>query len=334
MTRKKILTVLASLGWCFAVVGSAVAATQLDNLTVGYASFSGHYTPMWIAVEDGLGKKYGIDLKVVYAGRMRPQQLLVSGDVPVVIATGSGALTSHILGAKDQVIVANFINKVGGAIYSKPEIKSPEDLRGKTIGVGRAGSISDSIIRYVLRAKLGLVPDRDVKLLVVGEPALGLQTLERGIVDAAPLNMPLNLGAKKLGFRELVNYEKLGITYPTNTVTTLRQTAGKNPDLIERFLKTLIEGLYIFKSQKEKSIAVMRKNLRGVSDEILEETYQNTLTEMELVPTPSLQVIRSGLDILSLQYPQAKQTDPNPIFDASFVRRIEQSGFIAGLSRR
>jgi hypothetical protein len=99
-------------------------------------------------------------------------------------------------------------------------------------------------------------------------------------------------------------------------------------------LKTLIEGLYIFKTQKEKSIAVMRKNLRGVSDEILEEAYQNTLTEMDLVPTPSLQVIRSGLDILSLQYPQAKQTDPNPIFDASFVRRIEQSGFIAGLGKR
>ena len=332
MIRQKILILLFAFTWWLA--GNGFAATQLDNLTVGYASFSGHYTPMWIAVEDGLGKKYGIELKAVYAGRMRPQQLLVSGDVPVVIATGSGALTSHILGAKDQVIVANFINKVGGAIYSKPEIKSPEDLRGKAIGVGRAGSISDSIIRYVLRAKLGLVPDRDVKLLVVGEPALGLQALERGIVDAAPLNMPLNLGAKKLGFRELVNYEKLGITYPSNTVTTLRQTVVRNPDLIERFLKTLIEGLYIFKTQKEKSLAVMRKNLRGLSDEILEETYQNTLAEMDLVPTPSLLVIKSGLEILSLQYPQAKQTDPFPIFDPSFVRRIEQSGFIAGLSKR
>jgi NitT/TauT family transport system substrate-binding protein len=332
--HQKILALLAALSWCWIAVASAVAATQLDPVTVGYASFSGHYTSMWIAVEDGLGKKYGIDLKAVYAGRMRPQQLLVSGDVPVVIATGSGALTSHIVGAKDQVIVANFINKVGGAIYAKPEIKTPEDLRGKTIGVGRAGSISDSVIRYVLRAKLGLMPDRDVKLLVVGEPALGLQTLERGIVDAAPLNMPLNLSARKLGFRELVNYEKLGITYPTNTVTTLRQTVVKNPEMIERFLKTLLEGLYIFKTQKEKSLATMRKNLRGVSDEVLEETYQSTLAEMELVPTPLLQVIRSGLDILSLQYPQAKQTDPNPIFDASFVRRMEQSGFFAGLGKK
>jgi ABC-type nitrate/sulfonate/bicarbonate transport system substrate-binding protein len=67
------------------------------------------------------------------------------------------------VGSKDQVIVANFINKFGGAIYAKPDIKTAEDLRGKTIGVD---SISDSVIGYVLRAKLGLVPNRDVKLSV------------------------------------------------------------------------------------------------------------------------------------------------------------------------
>jgi len=158
--------------------------------------------------------------------------------------------------------------------------------------------------------------------------------LERGIVDAAPLSMPLNLSAKKLGFRELVNYETLGIMYPSNTVTTLRQTVSKNPGLIERFLKTLIEGSFIFKTNKEKSLAVMRKNLRGAGEEILQETYQNTIGEMEQVPYPSLQVIKSALDILSLQYPQAKQADPNLIIDPSLVGRIEQSGFIAALYRK
>jgi ABC-type nitrate/sulfonate/bicarbonate transport system substrate-binding protein len=201
------------------------------------------------------------------------------------------------------------------------------------VGVGRAGSISDSIARYVLRAKLGLVPDRDVKLLVVGEPALGIQALERGIVDAAPLSMPLPLVAKKMGFRELVSYDALGIVYPSNTVTTLRQTTSKNPDLVEKFLKTLMEGIFIFKTNKEKSLAVMRKYLRGAS-QVLEETYQYTTVEMEQVPYPSSQVITSGLDILSFQYPQAKQTDPNLIFDPSFVRRIDQSGFIAGLYKK
>jgi ABC-type nitrate/sulfonate/bicarbonate transport system substrate-binding protein len=71
---QKIFALFAVLSWCSNAAVSGGAATQLDPVTVGYASFSGHYTSMWIAVEDGLGKKYGIDLKAVYAGRMRPQQ--------------------------------------------------------------------------------------------------------------------------------------------------------------------------------------------------------------------------------------------------------------------
>src|SRR5882672_9772241 len=135
MMSKKLLILTGSQGLWLVTAAWSWAAVQPESLTVGYASFSGHYVPMWIAVEDGLGKKYGLDLKAVYAGRMRPQQLLVSGDVPIVIATGSGALTSHILGAKDQVIVANFIDKVGGGIYARGEIKRPEDLRGKTVAL-------------------------------------------------------------------------------------------------------------------------------------------------------------------------------------------------------
>ncbi len=267
----------------------AIAATQLDSITIGYSSFSGDYVPLWMAVDDKLGKKYGLDLSAVYAGRIRPQQLLASGETPFVLATGTGAITSHILGVKDQVIVLVLVNKVGGAIVSKPEIKSAEDLKGKVIGTGR---------------------------------------------PAASFSMPAMLIAKKKGFRELVSYEKLGIVYPYNTVTMLRQTAAKYHDLVERFLKVLIEGIAIFKSDKEKSLAVMRKYLRGASDDILDETYQYTSAELESVPLPSLQVIKSALDMLSLQYPQAKQTDPNLIIDPSFVKAIEQSGFIRALYKK
>jgi NitT/TauT family transport system substrate-binding protein len=334
MIRSKLIFSLCFFAGMTAAASPLFAGQQIESLAVGYSSLAGHHTPMWIAVEDRIGRKYGIDLKAIYAGRLRPQQLLMSGDVPIVVATGSGALTSHVLGSKDQVIVAINMNKVGGGIFAKSEIKSPEDLRGKTIGVSRAGSISEIILRYVLRAKLGLQPDRDVKMLVVGDPAVGLQALERGIVDATPLSMPLPLIAAKMGFRELVNYDALGITFPANTVTTSRQTVVKRPDLIENFLKTLIDGIHVFKTDKTKSLAVMKKNLLGTSDEMLEETYRYTTAVLEQQPYPSLDVIKSGLEILSLQFPQAKQTDPNPLVDLSFVRKLDQSGFIAGLYKK
>ena len=320
-------------GW-LAFASASLAASSFDSLTVGYSSFSGAYVPFWIAVEERLGKKYGLDLKAVYAGRIRPQQLLASGEVPFVIATGTGALTSHAVGIKDQVIILTFINKVGSAIFSRTEIKSPEELKGKTIATGRPGAFADTMVRYVLRGKLGLMPDRDVKLLPMGEAILTLPALERGIVDAASLTNPYTLVAKKMGFRELVDYDKLGITYPYNTVTTLRETPGKNPELTEKLLKTLIEAIFVFKTNKEKSLAVMKKYMRGASDDILAETYDYMSAEVEQVPHPSLQVVKTGLDVISLQYLQAKQADPNLIIDPSYVRRIEQSGFIGALYRK
>ncbi|HEX6439180.1 MAG TPA: hypothetical protein VF182_18815, partial [Candidatus Binatia bacterium] len=102
----------------------SLAAGAIDQVTVGYSSFSGAYVPLWVAVEEQLGRKYGLELKAIYAGRVRPQQLLASGEVPFVIATGTGALSSHILGVKDQVIILTFINKVNSGLFTRADIKS------------------------------------------------------------------------------------------------------------------------------------------------------------------------------------------------------------------
>jgi ABC-type nitrate/sulfonate/bicarbonate transport system substrate-binding protein len=330
---KRLMNGWLICGW-MALASSVFAASQSDSVTIGYSSFSGAYGPLWVAVEEQLGRKYGLDLKAIYAGRVRPQQLLASGEVPFVVATGTGALSSHILGVKDQVIILTFINKVGSSIISKADIKSPEELRGKTIATGRPGAFADTMVRYVLRAKLGLAPDRDVKLLPMGEAALTFPALEKGIVEAASLTMPYNLIAKKMGFRELVDYDKAGVVYPYNTVTTLRQTPTKNPALTEKLLKSMIEGIHVFKTNKQKSLAVLKKYMRGAEDGILDETYEYTKAGLEEVPTPSLEIIKIALDILSHQYPQAKQTDPNLIIDPSYVKKIEQSGFITSLYKK
>jgi hypothetical protein len=62
-----------------------IAATQFDSVTVGYSSFSADYVPLWAAVEEHLGRKYGLELNAVYAGRVRPQQLLASGETPLCL---------------------------------------------------------------------------------------------------------------------------------------------------------------------------------------------------------------------------------------------------------
>ena len=125
---------------------------QVRNPTA-LLNFTGTYAPLWVAVEENLGAKYGLDLKAIYAGRIRPQQLLATGEVPIVLATATGTITSHILGVKDHVLVATITNKVGTSIFARGDIKSVEDLKGKTIATGRPGAFLDATVRYVLRSK-------------------------------------------------------------------------------------------------------------------------------------------------------------------------------------
>jgi NitT/TauT family transport system substrate-binding protein len=314
--------------------GHVFAAARLEPLTVSYSNFTGTYGPLWIAVEERVGTKYGLDLKAIYAGRVRPQQLLATGEVPIVVASATGAMTSHILGVKDQVLVATITSKIGTSIFAKTDIKSVEELKGKTVATGRPGAFLDATVRYVLRSKFGLVPDRDVKLLPTGEPYLGLQALERGVVDAAAMSIPFLFIARKAGFRELASFDKLGVEYPYTSVVVLRQTVAKNPDLVERFLKCIVEGIYIFKTNKAKTLEVFKRYMKGADDEILEETYQSTRGTLDEAPHPSLQVVKSALDMLSLQYPQAKQTDASLIVEPSIMKKIEDSGFVKVLYKK
>jgi len=314
--------------------GHGFAAARLEPLTVGYSNITATYAPLWIAVEEHVGVKYGLDLKAIYAGRVRPQQLLATGEVPIVVASGTGTMTSHIVGIKDQVLVATITSKIGTSLFAKPDIKSVEDLKGKTIATGRPAAFLDATVRYVLRSKFGLVPDRDVKLLPTGEPYLGLQALERGVVDAAAMSIPHLFVARKAGFRELTSFDKLGIEYPYTSVVVLRQTVAKNPDLVENFLKCIVEGTYIFKTNKAKTLAVFKRYMKGADDGILEESYRHTRATIDEAPYPSLQVVKEGLDMLSLQYPQAKQIDASLIVEPALMKKIDDSGFIRALYKK
>lgn len=329
----RIIATLVVLFWLFLGTHTHGAA-RLEPLTIGYSNITATYGPLWVAVEERVGVKHGLDMKAIYAGRVRPQQLLATGEVPIVVASGTGTMTSHILGVKDQVLVATITSKIGTALFAKQEIKSVEELKGKTIATGRPAAFLDATVRYVLRSKFNLMPDRDVKLLPTGEPFLGLQALERGVVDAAAMSVPHLFVARKAGFRELVSFDKLGLEYPYTSAVVLRQTAAKNPDMVENFVKCLIEGIHIFKTNKSKAIAAMRRYMKGADDDILAESYQYARGTIDDAPYPSAAVVRLGLDMLSLQYPQAKQTDAGQIIDASFIKRIDDSGFIRALAKK
>ncbi|HEY3166382.1 MAG TPA: ABC transporter substrate-binding protein [Candidatus Binatia bacterium] len=302
------------------------AATGSQKVRVAYAAFTGGYAPIWIAVEDSLGRKHGLELEAIYGGRISPGLLLESGEVQYAIQTGFGTVQSYARGKKDSAIIASFANTTGFSIYSKPQITKSADLRGKIIAAAGPGDLTATLVRYVLKSKLGLDPTREVKIVRFGEQPDILPALEKGVVDAAILATPPRLIAKKMGFRELVDLDELGVRIPYVGVTTLKANVKKNPDATVKLIATLTDAIQIFKTNRAKSILVVKKYLRGASEEILGETYGYFSSRTQKVPYPSIEAIKTALEMLSDEYPQARSVDPREVADLSFVKQVEGAG--------
>ncbi len=285
-----------------------------------------------IAAELGLGRKYGLDLDLIYAGRLKPGQILLSGQTQFMFNTGGGTVESHVNGHKDFVILATMFDTLGGSIISRQEISRPQDLHGKILGVGRLGSITDILGRYILRKKLNLEPDSAVKVLAIGEPSSILPALERGIIHAAVLNMLFRFIAKKMGFRELIDMDTLGVEYPNAGLATLRSHIRKNSEQVTSVLKSLVHAIHILKTDKPRSMAVMKKFMKGTEDDVLEDTYGYFSKTIRAIPYPSLGGVNTMLEILSPQYPQASSVNAHEIVDPAFLKAIQGSGFLRQLS--
>jgi ABC-type nitrate/sulfonate/bicarbonate transport system substrate-binding protein len=251
---------------------------------------------------------------------------LASGDAQYSVQTGFGTVQSYALETKDRVIIASFANTTGTSVFSKAQITKSADLRGKVIGTGRPGAISDVLLRYVVKSRLSLDPTRDVKIVPMGEAPNILPALEKGVIDAGVLGTPARLTARKMGFRELLDFDELGVQVPYVGVSAAKGYVKKRPDITVKLIATLTEAIQVFKTNKEKSMLVMKKYLGGASEEILRETYAYFSTRTQKFPYPSIEAIRTALDMLSDQYSQAKSVDPYEIADLSFVKQVESGG--------
>jgi ABC-type nitrate/sulfonate/bicarbonate transport system substrate-binding protein len=295
---------------------AAVTAAEVQKLKIIYSSFTGAYTPLWIAVDEQLGRKHGLDLEAVYAGRARPHQLLLSGDATCRVDR-HWRHSSYAVG-QDMVIIASFLNVTGSSLFTKPQISKPADLRGKVVGSGRPGSITDVMLHYVLKRKLNLDPGRDVKVVPLGDGPSILPALEKGVVDGAVLTTPTRLMAKRMGFREMLDFDELGIPYPYVGVSTLKVTVKKRPEVTMSFIRTLTEGIQVFKPTGKSD---------GGDEEIFTRRKRRFSRKLTTTSAPRFKrrpLLRrrrqTALDMMSDQFPQAKSVDPNEVIDLSFIR--------------
>lgn len=303
---------------------SADAPLKIINVAVPAVSLL--QAPLFVSMDAGAFKKYGMEVRYIRTGA-RTIQALVGGSVQFAQGVSSRTVPSAVLGGADTVLIANFSDKLLFTMHSAPEIKSIRDLKGKVVGVSGIGGSTDFATRLALREN-GLIPDKDVAIRGVGGVPETVAALQAKIVHAGTLSPPSSFVAQKAGYKMLFDMTSLGIDYISSGLGIKKGALVSNREQAKQFVMALIEGAKILQTDEEFSLRVLTKHTRISDRELLKQSYDYIKPYFLRVPYPSTRAIKDTLDALVGEIPKAKDADPKEFVDLSIVKEIEASGYI------
>ena len=310
----------------------SVASAQVTKVTVGYAAIAAGHFPAWMAKESGIFRKNGLDVQLVYfRGGTTAVMALLSRETPISQVAGPTIVSASLRGA-DTVLIAGGTVISDYWLMSRPEIKTAEQLKGGSVAIAIFGGLSDFISRIALQ-RLGLTPVKDVAIVQIGTVPERLSALEKGKVRGAMLNAPDSFIAEKKGFYTLVH---VSLPYQSAGVATTRRFIRESPDITRRYVRSQIEAVHRIKTDRETGKKVLVKYLGSQDKEILERTYDFTSADDRLPPKqfPTLEGIKNILEPLAETDPKAKAAKPEDFVDMSFVKELDQSGYIDSLYKK
>jgi len=325
------------MSWIFGFIASAFiflpclcyAASAPFKLIVGYAALNARISPLWIAEEQGLFLKYGIDAQPVYL-RGAPTLVagLASGDMQLGRSGGS-AMLAAVSGGYDFKLVATFSSRNTYDLIARPSIKRAEDLRGKTFGLTSIGGTTWMGALLWLE-HFGLEPQRDKILLqVVGDQSVQVQAVETGICDAAVLDGVFSRRLKQKGFTVLGEYSDLNQRIVGQAMIVPHPFLQQRPEIVESYLKAEIESLAFALAPKNKP-AVLKTLMRRLKTDAAgaEDGYQDLLRGVDRKPFASLEGLRNVQRMLKLRTPKVGEIKVEEVIDNRIMRKLDDSGFI------
>lgn len=325
------------------VFSFALSLTPLDlfaaspnRVRVAYSSISGNTLPLWIALDQGLFERYGLQVEPVFiSGEPMMTQAIISGDIAAAQQGAVGAIRGN-MGGLDVVIFLGPINKFNYSLVTRPDIQKMEDFKGRKMGVGGSfGGPPAFATRWLLR-RFGLEPDRDVAMILIrggGQPER-LAALQAGTIDGILLSAPATLMARRAGLRILVELAGLEAEYPQTVFTTTRRFLQKQPVAAEAFVKGIVEGIGIAKTRRELALRTIAKWLKTKDSEAQDEVYRDVVERsLAKKPYPTVAGVQVLLNELASQEPRFSKARPENFIETSLLRALDSSGFIDALYR-
>ena len=323
---KKLLITLAILTVTLGTLARVGSGAETTFMRVSYGGTAGYQLPLWVNKEAGLYKKYGIDLEILLIGAGSANvQALLGGSIQMTQTSASSGIMAAFRGAP-VVIVETSDNKIPLQLIARPEIKEPQQLRGKKIGIARFGGSNDTGVLMALKA--WKIERREVTILQVGATAARMAALLSGRIDATVQSYPEIFEARNLGMNVLADIGDFG-SYTNSSLMIIRSYLQQSRPMVKNMIKAQIEAIHYIKTNKEGTMKVLKKYLQSRDPEAISVTYDFFAQRIPQVPRTEVEGVKNILAEIG-----ASQKDPSEFFDMSLLDEIEREGFIQKLYAR
>src|SRR5215475_14800522 len=305
-----------------------------EKMRLAWAGFSPTNSPIWVIEDRKLLQKMGVQPEIIAIGNSPTVlQALLAGEIDASSISVTTLTSSRLAGA-DTVMIVGVVPTFVDHIVSVSNITTVEQLKGKTGGVNRLGTTSDLGLRLAL-TKLGIEPDKDVKIIPTGGTAERFAALSKGITQFTIIPEPfLTEAEKKFGFRNLYNISDLKIPFWWNGILSREGIVKTKRPLLLKLARAVVEAMHIIKTEKEYAKSLFKKNLGVAEPEGLERAYRDYSNAFPEVPYATPDGVKTMLDDLARSNPKAATADPKAFVDPSFIKELDSSGFIKQLYRR
>ena len=303
---------------------SSRANGQAAKLRAAYTAFAGTFTVLWVGKDAGLYQKFGADMELLYIGSStKSVQALLGGDIDIMYSAAGAVVDANLAGAELTMIGCQY-DKGQTSFFTTPPFGSIGDLKGKAVGVTRFGSFSDFVARHVLK-KHRLQPIKDVALLQLGGTQEIIAGMQNNLVQGGSISLPLSINARKLGFRELLTTEAIGLPFDYGCFIVKNSHLKTKRDELKKVLRATIAAYDLAIADPAFAKRTIGRYTRTSDGPTLEETYKENVKDYALrIPYVSIAGLNSILDFRAESTAEVKKLALEKIYDNSLLQEIQK----------
>ncbi|MET0502656.1 MAG: ABC transporter substrate-binding protein [Candidatus Binatia bacterium] len=296
---------------------------------IATCAVSGGFAHLYAALDNGLFEKYGIKMEHVYIRGSSPAMAaLAASEIQFLYCAAEATIPALASGADAKLVAAPLV-KLPYVLVTRKEIKRPEDLRGKALGVSRPGDLSARLSRAVVK-KFNLTDSVEIRP-IGGSQSERYQAMVTNVVQGVIVTPPLDVRARNDGFNVLYRLVDLDLPFIYSSLHAGTKILRERPEIVQRVVATFAEAIQFMERHPNKGRIAIGRAMRLKDEEVLRvayNVYAKEIVDRRMIVPPA--AVAESVEQLRAAGAQIRKR-PEEIYDNSFVNNLEKSGFLKEL---